>query len=142
MLKRVATWLWCRNALCGASGFTGSWTVHAAGMKVCATPVILLRIPLRRNEFITSDFPELVIKDANGAVVYRCWYATFEHAILWVWRDFLLSTVVNAEDDTISKQAVSDIESVGLASKMMNRLKEEISGECTCRCMRKPDIRC
>jgi hypothetical protein len=73
------------------------------------------------------DYPNIIIKDAAGKVVYRVQYESTEHAILWLWRELLLSSIVYSKEDRLAKSLVGDIEEMGLAREMLTRLVDEIS---------------
>lgn len=67
------------------------------------------------------------VEDATGKIVYRVESGSTEHAILWVWRELLLSSIVYSGDEILAKVIVNDIKKMGYANKMLQRLADEIS---------------
>lgn len=84
-----------------------------------------------------------MIKNASGTVVYEEEYGTTEHAILWVWRELLLSTVVHASTPrqrlTLAKTFIADIEKLKLDDEMLTRLDNVIARKYT---ILLPQLRC
>lgn len=74
------------------------------------------------------DLGEIVIEDTQGKTVYKSHNGSIEHAILWIWRELLLSSIINSEDMSIAKRIVKDIEKLNLAAEILERLDDEISG--------------
>jgi hypothetical protein len=79
------------------------------------------------SEFSVIDRPDITVIDVTGRVVYRVQYEATEHAILWVWRELLLSSIVHCKDESLAKTLVADIEKMELAREMLARLVDEIS---------------
>ena len=73
-------------------------------------------------EFSDMDVPEITIEDNSGRVVYMVRYGSTEHAIIWVWRELLLSSIFSNGDDGLAKVLVADIEKLDLAKAMVERL--------------------
>ncbi|KII85695.1 hypothetical protein PLICRDRAFT_45044 [Plicaturopsis crispa FD-325 SS-3] len=99
-------------------------------LKLCKSTYDALSKSHSRAEFSDMDGPEITIKDATGKTVY--FYGSYSgstiHAILWIWRELLLSSVVNSRNDTLAKSLVADIKKdSSLKSDMLERLNEEIS---------------
>jgi hypothetical protein len=72
------------------------------------------------------DSPEFQIEDATGRVVYLAdGITSTEHAILWLWRELLLSSIVHSPGDTVVKGFVADIQKLKLTEKILERLDDE-----------------
>jgi hypothetical protein len=89
--------------------------------------LILRGLPCFSTEFGDIDCPDITVKDVTGKVVYRVHYESTEHAILWVWRELLISSIVHSKDGSLAKTLVGDIEKMELSRKMLARLVDEIS---------------
>ena len=74
------------------------------------------------------DTEEIVIEDTKGKAVYNVHSGSLEHAILWIWRELLISSIVNGEGLNLAKQIVGDMEKLELAADILERLDDEISG--------------
>lgn len=100
-------------------------------MPVRTLLVFLCCIPFKywyyRSPFDTLRTPAVIITDKHEKIVYRVRNGTTEHAMLWVWRELLLSSILHRQDDTLAKHLVADIQNLGLAKKMFERLRNEIS---------------
>ncbi|RDB16758.1 hypothetical protein Hypma_002382 [Hypsizygus marmoreus] len=101
--------------------------VHKS-LKFCKASLDALGSTNSRTEFGDFDEPEIVIEDASGKVVYENRHGTTEHAILWAWRDLLLSAAVQMKGMTLVEKLVAEIRALGLANEMLKRLDEKITG--------------
>jgi hypothetical protein len=71
------------------------------------------------------DSPEIQIKDATGSVYLAEGITSTEHAILWVWRERLHSSIVHSPSDTMAKGPVANIKKLKLTEKMLERLDDK-----------------
>jgi hypothetical protein len=78
-------------------------------------------------EFSDLDRRQIEIEDAYGKLLYKATHSTTDDAILWVWRDLLLSSIVNSPNDTLAKKLVADIRKLHLEQQMLDRLDDQVS---------------
>ncbi|KAF7977957.1 hypothetical protein HWV62_2049 [Athelia sp. TMB] len=97
-------------------------------LKFCKASYDKLGNTNSRTEFSDMDNGEILIEDTKGKAVYQVHSGSIEHAILWIWRELLLSSIVNGEGLTMAKQIVKDMEKLELAADILERLDDEISG--------------
>ncbi|RDB16761.1 hypothetical protein Hypma_002381 [Hypsizygus marmoreus] len=100
--------------------------VHES-LKFCLESYHKLRDTRTQLQFIDLDHPDLIIKDHTGKLVYRAEWQTTEHAILWVWRDLLLSSSSRGQDENLIEKFATDIKNLKLTDKLLMRLDPEVS---------------
>ncbi|RDB16759.1 hypothetical protein Hypma_002383 [Hypsizygus marmoreus] len=125
IVEEMAGWipdLWTA----GVEQGTEHLLVHKS-LKFCKSSLGALANTHSRSNFSDLDSPDIVVEDANGKVVYKNEHGSTEHAVLWVWRDLLLSAIVRVQGTSLAEKLVADLESLDLASEMLDRLEEEIT---------------
>jgi len=100
--------------------------VHKS-LKYCITTLKKLKGSRSRAEFEDMAHPDIEIMDATGRAVYRIEHGDTEHAVLWVWRELLLSAVINSKTITLAKNLVADVVKLGFAKDMLERLRDDVS---------------
>lgn len=84
--------------------------------------------------------PDIQITDASEKLVYQIKYGNTKDAMLWTWRELLLSAVINSKTITLAKNLAADVTKLGFAQEMLKRLDEEVSGKIFCRSLLHPPV--
>ncbi|KII85698.1 hypothetical protein PLICRDRAFT_326053 [Plicaturopsis crispa FD-325 SS-3] len=103
--------------------------VHKS-LKLCKSTYDALRKTNSQTDFEDLDGPDITIEDATGKTVYfhESLPGSTMHAIIWLWRELLLSSIVRSDNDTLAKSLVVDIgKNSRLKAAILERLDEEIA---------------